>query len=202
MRVAVGGLAVLGVLAGLGFAGGFTLGRNTARPEVPGEHSVDVGFLRDMVVHHAQAVTLARLALQRVQNRPLRNLADDVVMTQQREIGIMTGWLEQWGRAPSSLDPPMAWMSHGRTTLGGPRMPGMATPAEVAKFAVMRGPAADTEFGRLMLAHHLGGLHMVEEAIARAQRPEVIVLAQRMRADQQREVAILLRLARPISVSH
>lgn len=197
MRVVVGLLCLLGLFAGLGFAGGFTLGRHTARPEVPGEHSVDVGFLRDMVVHHAQAVTLARLALQRVQNRSLRNLADDVLMSQQREIGIMTGWLEQWGRAPSSPDPPMAWMSHARTALGGPLMPGMATQAEVAKFAVMRGPAADAEFGRLMLAHHLGGLHMVEEAIGRAQRPEVVALARRMRTDQQREVTVLLRLTHP-----
>jgi len=81
-------------------------------------------------------------------------------------------------------------------------MPGMATQAEVAKFAVMRGPAADSEFGRLMLAHHLGGLHMVDEAIGRAQRPEAVALARRMRTDQQREVTVLLRLTHPSAAAH
>jgi uncharacterized protein (DUF305 family) len=82
---------------------------------------------------------------------------------------------------------PGASPADGPDTGAGPSMPGVATPAEVARFAVMRSPDADAEFARLMLAHHLGGLHMVEEVIRLAERPEVVALAQHMRTDQQRE---------------
>jgi uncharacterized protein (DUF305 family) len=141
----------------------------------------------------------------------VRDLADDVLLTQQREIGIMTGWLEQWGRAPSSPDRPMAWMSHrgALSAAGAPSgtatdalMPGMATPEQVARFAVLRGPDVDAEFCRLMLAHHIGGLHMIDEAISRAKRPEVVALARRMRTDQQREVTVLLRLMPQLIAQH
>ena len=67
-------------------------------------------------------------------------------------------------------------------------MPGMATRRDVARLAVTRGAAADLLFSRLMLAHHLGGLHMITEVIARGSRPEVIALAEQMRTAQQREI--------------
>jgi len=75
-----------------------------------------------------------------------------------------------------------------------PPMPGMATRADVARLAVSRGRQADAEFCRLMLAHHVGGLHMIEEVVERGQRPEVIRLAERMRTGQRREVALLQTL--------
>jgi hypothetical protein len=56
----------------------------------------------------------------------------------------------------------------------------------------------DLLFCRLMLPHHLGGLHMIDEVIARGSRPEVIALAEQMRADQQREINQLHQLLAPL----
>jgi uncharacterized protein (DUF305 family) len=81
-------------------------------------------------------------------------------------------------------------MTHLPITADGadPPMPGMATRRDVARLAVTRGRRADLLFCRLMLPHHLGALHMVDELIARGSRPEVIALAEQMRTDQQREI--------------
>ncbi|HEU4349112.1 MAG TPA: DUF305 domain-containing protein [Actinoplanes sp.] len=177
-------------------AGGYLTGMYRAGRDVPAAGSVDAGFARDMVLHHGQAVTLAMIIIPRTTTPVVREMAHDIAVTQQREAGEMTGWLEQWGLPTSTTAAPMAWMSHGPTTPTGadPPMPGMATRADVARLAVTSGRAADLLFCRLMLAHHLGGLHMVEEEIARGTRPEVVALATQMRIDQQREINLLTAL--------
>jgi uncharacterized protein (DUF305 family) len=174
-------------------ATGYAVGRASAAPDLPDESSVDVGFVRDMSVHHAQAATLAVIALDRVTTPAVRDMAKEIARTQLRETGVMAGWLEQWGLPASTTTPAMSWMSHGSPTGGSadPPMPGMATRHEVAQFAVTRGRLADLRFCQLMGPHHRGGVHMIDEVLRRADRPEVKALAEQMRTAQQREIAQL-----------
>lgn len=176
--------------------GGYAAGAAGAQPHIPRDDSVDAGFVRDMVVHHAQAVTLAMIVLDRATVPAVREMAHDIATSQQQEAGLMTGWLQQWGLPVSTTAPPMAWMAHPAATAADadPPMPGMATRRDVARLAVTRGRAADVLFCRLMLPHHLGGLHMIDEVVQRGDRPEVIALAEQMRAAQQREIDQLNRL--------
>jgi uncharacterized protein (DUF305 family) len=175
-------------------AGGYAVGASESRADTPRSDSVDVGFLRDMVVHHEQAVTLALIVMSRATVPAVREMARDIATSQQREAGLMTGWLQQWGLPASTTAPPMAWMAHPVAADTDPPMPGMATRRDVARLAVTRGRAADVLFCRLMLPHHLGALHMIDEVIRRGRRPEVIALAEQMRAAQQREIGLLNRL--------
>ncbi|MEV6488893.1 DUF305 domain-containing protein [Actinoplanes sp. NPDC051633] len=164
---------------------------------------MDVGFVRDMVIHHSQAVTLAMIVMRRATVPAVREMADEIATTQQREAGVMSGWLQQWGLPTSTAAPAMSWMTHPPATPAAtdPPMPGMATRRDVARLAVTRGPAADLLFSRLMLAHHLGGLHMINEVIARGRQPEVIALAEQMRTAQQREINQLNPLLAQITSS-
>jgi uncharacterized protein (DUF305 family) len=190
-------LGVTAVLAAvLVGAAGYLLGAAQATPEVPREDSVDVGFLRDMMVHHAQAVTLAMIVDRRATIPAVREMADEIATGQQREIGVMAGWLQQWHLPDSTTAPPMTWMAHPRTAApdADPPMPGMATRRDVARLAVTRGQQADLLFCRLMLPHHLSALHMIDDEVARGDRPEVIALATQMRTGQQKEINLLNRL--------
>jgi uncharacterized protein (DUF305 family) len=177
-------------------AAGYLLGAARSAPEVPRNDSVDVGFLRDMMVHHAQAVTLAMIVDRRATVPAVREMADEIATGQQREIGVMAGWLQQWGLPDSTTAPPMLWMAHPTAAAPGadPPMPGMATRREVARLAVTRGRQADLLFCRLMRPHHLGALHMIDEEVARGHRPEVIALAEQMRTGQEKEINLLNRL--------
>jgi uncharacterized protein (DUF305 family) len=177
-------------------AGGYAVGAVESRPDTPRSDSVDVGFLRDMVVHHEQAVTLAMIVLSRATLPAVREMARDIATSQQREAGLMTGWLQQWGLPPSTTAPAMAWMAHAQSVPADadPPMPGMATRRDVARLAVTRGRAADVLFCRLMLPHHLGALHMIDEVVQRGRRAEVVALAEQMRTAQQREIGQLNRL--------
>ena len=189
------------VAAVLLVTGGYTVGASRSAPAQAPVTSVDAGFLRDMVVHHSQAVTLAMIIVGRTTVPPLREMAGEIAKTQQREAGTMLGWLQQWNQPASTTAPPMAWMTHPPTTAAGsdPPMPGMATRRDVARLAVTRGRAADLQFCRLILPHHLGGLHMINEVIARGSRPEVIALAEQMRTTQQREITQLNKLLNQLS---
>ena len=162
---------------------------------------MDAGFLRDMVVHHGLAVTLAMIIVGRATVPAAREMAGEIAKTQQREAGTMLGWLQQWNQPASTTAPPMAWMTHPPATAAGsdPPMPGMATRRDVARLAVTRGRAADLQFCRLLVPHHLGGLHMINEVIARGSRPEVIALAEQMRTTQQREITQLNKLLNQLS---
>jgi uncharacterized protein (DUF305 family) len=180
---------------------GYCVGASRSAPQTPGEGSVDVGFIRDMMVHHAQAVTLAMIVDRRATVPAVREMADDIAIGQEREIGVMAGWLQQWGLPDSTTAAPMAWMTHPPEAAPGadPPMPGMATRREVARLAVTRGRQADLLFCQLMLPHHLGALHMIDDVIARGGRPEVIELAEQMRTGQQKEINLLNRLLTELS---
>ena len=184
---------------------GYTAGASRSAPDPSNASPVDAGFIRDMVVHHGQAVTLAMIIIPRSTVPAVREMAGEIAKTQQYETGVMTGWMQQWNLPTSTTAPAMTWMTHTPTRSAGadPPMPGMATRHDVARLAVTRGRSADLMFCRLMLPHHLGGLHMINEVIERGSRPEVIALAMGMRTAQEREVTqlnqLLTQLARPPS---
>jgi uncharacterized protein (DUF305 family) len=191
LRLAAAALAA--VLVG---TAGYLLGAARSAPAFPRDGSVDLGFVRDMMTHHAQAVTLAMIAGRRVTVPAVREMAGEIATGQQREIGVMAGWLQQWRLPESTTAAPMAWMAHSPAAAPGadPPMPGLASRRDVGRLAVTRGRRADLLFCQLMLPHHLSALHMIDEELAHGVRPEVLALAAQMRTGQQKEITMLHRL--------
>jgi len=185
----------------LALVGGILLGR--ALPTAPGEQSVDVGFARDMSTHHAQAVSMAFEAIGTAPTPEVRQLAVDIVGTQQNQVGRMQELLVVWGRPLVSQTPAMAWMTgtdvHTRhlaaqAATGSTLMPGMATGAELARLQSETGEVFEVDFLQLMLRHHEGGIQMAEVGAARATTPEVRDLATAIEQSQQGEVTVLTDL--------
>lgn len=171
----VGALALLaGALAGYALRGAGT----------PDSASVDVGFARDMSLHHEQAVQMASIIYDRSTDPAIRSLAYDILTTQQGQIGIMSGWLDAWGVPWTSAGPRMAWM--GMPTEG--LMPGMATADQMAALRAAQGTAADILFLQLMIPHHQGGVAMAADAAGRATQEPVRLLAQSMVEAQSLEI--------------
>jgi uncharacterized protein (DUF305 family) len=176
--------ALLTVLAAL-LATGFLL---AAQP--PLEDSAEVGFARDMSRHHAQAVAMAEVIRDRTPDPELRAFTQDIALTQQAQIGMMTAWLDQWGYSQSGSGPAMAWMGMPTSE----RMPGMATPAEVAELRTLPLERAEGQFLALMVAHHAGGVAMAEAGATLAEDPQVVALAQGIAAAQASEIDYLQSL--------
>lgn len=163
---------------------GALLGYAARGSGAPAADSADVGFARDMSIHHEQAVQMATLIMDRTEDEAIRSLAFDILTTQQGQIGIMSGWLDAWGQAWTSAGPRMAWM--GMPTQG--LMPGMATAEQMSALRNAEGTAADILFLQLMIPHHLGGVEMAEAAADMASRDQVRRLAQSMVEAQSLEV--------------
>nr|WP_276610649.1 DUF305 domain-containing protein [Kineococcus siccus] len=172
-------------------------------PTAPGEQSVDVGFARDMSTHHAQAVAMAFDALQTAPTPEVRQLALDMVGTQQNQVGRLQQLLVVWGRPLAGSTPVMGWMTgtdaHDRhlaaqASTGSTLMPGMATGAELARLQSEDGAVFEVHFLQLVLRHHQGGIEMAEVGADRATTPEVRDLARAIAASQEGEVAVLTEL--------
>jgi uncharacterized protein (DUF305 family) len=56
----------------------------------------DRAFMNNMIPHHRSAIAMAEIALQESENPEIRQLAQNIVDSQQSEIEQMQGWLEEW----------------------------------------------------------------------------------------------------------
>ncbi|GAB2661662.1 DUF305 domain-containing protein [Prescottella soli] len=207
-RTALSVVGLIGVLA-IGFALGFfaRLPIGDHESATPSADSVDVGFSQDMTVHHNQAIDMATIALTKSGDPAVKNLAYDILTTQQNQVGQMQGWLALWDRAPLPSGGYMTWMTegdghtghsgHAATGTAAPaahdtgKMPGMATPEEISALGQASGRDLDVMFLQLMLRHHQGGLPMMEYGAQYADVPAVRNLAKTMVETQQGESTLM-----------
>ena len=154
----------------------------------PPSNAADVGFLQDMRVHHDQAIEMANLYLDRPDiDGSLGTIARGIAYGQSIEIGIMVQLLNDLDAPPLSDDGmAMAWMG---MAVPAEDMPGMATEDEMVALGDAEGAAANELFVRLMVAHHEGGIDMMDAALANAENPTVLFYAQRWRDAQVVEVS-------------
>ncbi len=170
-------------------------------PSRPGPGSVDVGFAQDMISHHDQAVEMAIAELQTGTEPLARHFAQEIVLSQRYEIGVLTAWLQEWGQDRADRpETAMEWMSkeaHSQHDMSGmsgqpvtaETMPGMASPEDMVALGASTGRNTDGLFLRLMKAHHDGGIPMAQDAATNAKTDKVRVLATRIAKYQRTEVA-------------
>ncbi|MFO7661618.1 MAG: DUF305 domain-containing protein [Chloroflexota bacterium] len=175
------------VILGVGLAAliiGGLLGYFIRGSGSPAVDSIDVGFARDMSVHHEQAVQMAALIYDRTEDNEVKSLAFDILTTQQGQIGIMSGWLDTWGHPWTTAGPRMTWMGMPVEGL----MPGMVTAEQIASLRDAEGTEADIIFLQLMIPHHQFGVEMARAAVDGARTSPVRLLAQGMVDAQDLEV--------------
>lgn len=177
-----GVLAALVAAVGFAFgAGGFALGVQQDEPS-----ATDVGFLRDMIVHHEQAVEMSKIVIGSDLPAGAQSFVVEVISDQRYEIGLMETTLRRWNVSPEvPSGGSMAWM-------GDPvevdAMPGMASRDDLSALAVATGAEAAEAWFQLMSVHHQGGLAMAEAASGRADDADVKALAQRIARNQRIEI--------------
>ncbi|WP_411282150.1 DUF305 domain-containing protein [Gemmatimonas sp.] len=118
---------------------------------VPAAVEADIAFLRNMTMHHAQAITMSAMVRTHTSRPELLLLAERIEVSQQDEMAVMRRWLEEHGaRRVTAPD------RHGAHT-----MPGMLSRAQLTQLSAARDAAFDRLFLRFMIQHHEGALQMV-----------------------------------------
>ncbi|RNL84808.1 DUF305 domain-containing protein [Halostreptopolyspora alba] len=174
------------------------VGYLVSRPSVPLDSSADAGFLRDMSVHHSQAVDMSLIILEETDEPTLSTVAEDIARTQQAQIGRMRGWLVQWDLSIRGGQPSMAWMEgHGHG--GGESdeagsdepMPGYVSDERMTELREASGREAEVIFLTEMIHHHVGGVDMAEAATTLAEEPVVVEIASGMVEAQRSEIELM-----------
>lgn len=192
------------VVAALLGVGGFLAGRLTSpATATPSTDSAAAGFLRDMQVHHAQAVLMALSIRDRTDDEAVRLLAYDIATGQAGQAGQMYGLLNAWDLPQAGPGRAMDWTrlptidgsDDGGHSMGDStspaEMPGMATPAELAELDAASGEDAVRTFLTLMIAHHQGGVDMAEAVLARSDVPQIVSLAGGIERSQLAEITVM-----------
>lgn len=148
-------------------------------------------YIDMMIPHHASIIALAQVAQDRLTDERLVAIADNIIASQQAEIAELRGYREQWYGSPDSMPMDAAMMG-----MMAEQMPGMGDmasmqmqmdpPALVASFCAAADP--DLAFIDLTIPHHEMAIRASEAALVQATHEEIRATAERVIADQQREI--------------
>jgi uncharacterized protein (DUF305 family) len=73
-----------------------TMGMVEDPRQLANEEPFDRAFIDNMIPHHESAIAMAEVALQESENPEIREIAQDIVDAQEREIAQMREWREEW----------------------------------------------------------------------------------------------------------
>jgi uncharacterized protein (DUF305 family) len=207
-------LTVSAVLAGCGNSASPTSSApppattSSATPVSPVHNQSDIAFATDMIPHHAQAVSMSKLAAQQASSPQVKALAAQIEAEQQPEINQMSGFLRAWNApVPETNAPDMSGMDHGDMSGSnmpgmsqgsgampgmdhgsGAGMPGMMSPQQMQQLSQAHGAAFDKMFLQMMIGHHQGAITMSKTELATGENPDAKTLAQNISTGQQREI--------------
>lgn len=167
---AAAGLAVLLTLSACGGSDEAEAPQKLSETE---HNKADVTFATDMIQHHAQAMSMVDLTMDRDLEPEVQELADAIRAAQSPEIETMYGWLLQWGEdVPSTMRDHVNGGHEGHGDEDGnvsdsmegmdDDMPGMMSAEDMDTLE----NASDAEFRdmwlEMMIEHHEGAVEMSE----------------------------------------
>lgn len=200
---ALGALA-LGLTLSLGVA---ACGDDTASSDAvgtsPTEHNdADVAFASDMIQHHAQALSMVDLTLDRPLDPEVQALAEDIRAAQAPEIETMADWLTDWRepvpetmRDHANAGHDMGDMSDTMGDMGEDAdMPGMMSAEDMDELE----NASDADFQQLwlelMVEHHEGAVEMARTQQESGRFEPAVDLAGQIVESQTAEIATMEEL--------
>ncbi|GAB3028891.1 lipoprotein [Nocardioides flavus (ex Wang et al. 2016)] len=196
---ALGAVALtLALGAGLTACGDDTDANSSGEVSTTEHNDADVAFASDMITHHAQALSMVDLTLDRPLDPEVQALAEDIRAAQAPEIETMADWLTAWGeevpetmRDHANAGHDMGDMSDTMDDMGHDDMPGMMTAEDMDALE----NASDEEFQdmwvEMMVEHHEGAVEMAETQQEDGQFKDAVDLAGQIIDAQQKEIDVM-----------
>lgn len=148
--------------------------------EAPAHTEADVEFMRMMILHHDQALTMTGYVEERTTDRDVRLLAERMRISQEDEMDVMAGWLQE--RGTPLRDEHAGHEAHD--------MPGMLTEEQLERLEAADGVEFERLFLEYMIRHHEGALEMVADlwAAGGGAEPNIGQFARHVEGDQGIEI--------------
>lgn len=147
---------------------------------------IDAHFIEQMIPHHEDAITMAKLAEEKAQKAEVKKLAGDIITAQNAEIEQMKSWYKQWyGR---ELPTGTAVMKqHGMMgNSSGMHMGMMGDQSDLSRLE--NASDFDKAFVEEMIPHHQMAVMMASMLKGGTQRPEMKKLADDIITAQTKEI--------------
>lgn len=150
--------------------------------------STDVSFAQDMIQHHAQALAMVNLTVDRPLDPAFKALATQIRDAQAPEIETMADWLDAWGEKIPETVNDHEHADMGTMPDGMDDMPGMMTADEMAGLAAAPDATFESTWLDMMVRHHRGAIEMAEAEVEDGRYQPAIDLARSIIAAQRAEI--------------
>ncbi len=171
----VGGLAVwlitlINVNPNIGMMGSRTfMTQNSQQSD-----AIDAHFIEQMIPHHNDAITMAKLAQEKASRPEIKQLAEDIITSQGTEINQMKDWYKSW--FGDNVPEGSAVMNqHGMNMGNGMHMGMMGNDMDMTRLE--NAQDFDKVFIEDMIPHHQMAVMMASMLKGGTQRPEMKKLA-------------------------
>ena len=143
------------------------------------EKQFDLQFIDQMIPHHEGALMSSEHMISNSKRPEMRQLYENIQKSQSEQIEQMQEWREEWYGDDAGQSSGMRGDGQTGSMMGG-SMQGM-----------MGGNALDTMFLKMMIPHHQMAVDMAEEALSKAEHPELRDLAHKIRDEQSSEIELM-----------
>jgi uncharacterized protein (DUF305 family) len=165
-----------GAMNGRGMSGGLETGSfDENRP-------YDLQFIEEMTVHHQMAIMSSERMISDSERPELRQLAENIQESQSEQIDQMQRWRDEWypdAERTRGIRGGMMCEEMGPGMMGG------------SMHGISSTDATDAMFLRMIIPHHQQAIDMSEEALDKAEHPEIRELAQQIIDEQAAEIELM-----------
>lgn len=153
---------------------------------IQNSNALDAHFIEQMIPHHEDAITMAKLAQTKAQTPEVRQLAEDIITSQGKEIDQMRTWYREWfgENVPSNSQ---IMNQHGMMGTNNTMHMGMMGD-DSDSTNLEQAVDFDKEFVQEMIPHHQMAIMMATMLKNGTQRPEMKELADNIIAAQSKEI--------------
>lgn len=162
------------------------------------EHNdADVAFATDMLQHHAQALSMVDLTVERSLSPEVQQLADEIREAQAGEIELFADWLTSWDEEVPETVRDRVDSGHDMDDMAGSMegmegdMPGMMSAEQMT--ALQQAPDGDFEtlWLQMMIEHHTGAIEMARAEQDAGRYEPAVDLAGEIVEQQGAEIATM-----------
>ena len=145
----------------------------------------DLQFIDQMIPHHEGALMSSEHMISNSKRPEMRQLYENIQKSQSEQIEQMQEWREEWygddaGQSSGMMGDGQTGSMMGNNGMMGGSMQGM-----------MGGNTLDVMFLKMMIPHHQMAVDMSDEALSKAEHPELRDLAQKIRDEQSSEIELM-----------
>ncbi|MDN5894066.1 MAG: DUF305 domain-containing protein [Nocardioides sp.] len=171
-------------------------------------NDADVAFANGMIPHHAQALSMADMTMDRELDPKVSALVEDIRAAQGPEIETMTDWLTDWDEEiPETMrdhvnsghgDTDSQEQMEGMDDMGDMGdmgdMPGMMSAQDMSALEEATGADFQQMWLEMMVEHHEGAVEMAETEKSEGQYQPAVDLAEEIISAQESEIAAMENL--------